>query len=73
MRGAAIVTGLDPGRLSVEGYAAFRPVLPNSKTEGREANRRVEIRFYRARDEATARRDGPSEKTTHSNPTDIIP
>jgi flagellar motor protein MotB len=42
-----IERGIDPARLSVQGYAAFRPVLPNAEVEGREANRRVEIRFYR--------------------------
>jgi len=41
-----IEKGIDPGRLSVQGYAAFRPVLPNSDGEGREANRRVEIRYF---------------------------
>ena len=42
-----IERGFDPARLSVQSYAAFRPVLPNSDTEGRGANRRVEIRYYR--------------------------
>jgi len=41
-----IEKGVDPARLSVQGYAAFRPVLPNSDVEGRGANRRVEIRYY---------------------------
>jgi flagellar motor protein MotB len=39
--------GVAPGRLSVQSYAAFRPVSPNSELEGREANRRVEISFFR--------------------------
>jgi chemotaxis protein MotB len=39
--------GIAPERLSVQGYAAFRPVLPNIDIEGRGANRRVEMRFYR--------------------------
>lgn len=39
--------GIAPERLSVQSYAAFRPVLPNADTEGRGANRRVEMRYYR--------------------------
>jgi flagellar motor protein MotB len=42
-----IELGVDPDRLSVQGYAAFRPVSPNADIEGRESNRRVEIRFYK--------------------------
>ena len=42
-----IERGVEPDRLSVQGYAAFRPVLPNADVEGREANRRVEMRFYK--------------------------
>jgi chemotaxis protein MotB len=42
-----IERGIDPARLSVQGYAAFRPVLPNAGVEGRGANRRVEMRFYK--------------------------
>jgi flagellar motor protein MotB len=47
-----IEKGVDPDRLSVQGYAAFRPVQPNSDVEGRGANRRVEIRYFiRMKDE----------------------
>ncbi len=42
-----IEKGVAPERLSVQGYAAFRPVSENSDRQGRGANRRVEIRFYR--------------------------
>jgi flagellar motor protein MotB len=41
-----IEKGIDPIRLSVQGYAAFRPALPNSDVEGRGANRRVEVRYF---------------------------
>jgi len=41
-----IEKGVDPARLSVQGYAAFRPVVPNFDAEGRGANRRVEIRYF---------------------------
>jgi len=34
---------LDPGRLSVSGYAEFRPKGPNDTEQGRRQNRRIEI------------------------------
>jgi flagellar motor protein MotB len=51
-----IEKGIDPVRLSVQGYAAFRPVLPNSDVEGRGANRRVEVRYYLGGEVETAER-----------------
>lgn len=42
--------GVDPTRISTQGYAYFRPLLPNTSAEDRAANRRVEIRLYRAMD-----------------------
>jgi flagellar motor protein MotB len=39
--------GIDPTRVSTQGYASFRPLLPNTSAENRAANRRVEIRLYR--------------------------
>jgi flagellar motor protein MotB len=41
-----IERGIDPARLAVQSYAAFRPVLPNSDVDGRGANRRVELRLF---------------------------
>ena len=35
--------GVDPHRLSIQGYAEFRPMFPNSTPENKQANRRVEI------------------------------
>jgi chemotaxis protein MotB len=35
--------GVNPGALSAEGYAEFRPVSPNDTDEGKSANRRIEI------------------------------
>ncbi|MEK6745125.1 MAG: OmpA family protein [Nitrospirota bacterium] len=35
--------GVNPGVLSAEGYAEFRPVSPNDTDEGKAANRRIEI------------------------------
>lgn len=35
--------GIDPGRLSAEGYGASRPIAPNLTRRGREQNHRVEF------------------------------
>ncbi len=40
--------GLDPARLTAEGYGEFRPLKPNDSDEGRAANRRVTIVVDRA-------------------------
>ncbi len=39
--------GLDPRKLSAEGYAEFRPIATNDNSEGRARNRRVEIIYER--------------------------
>ncbi len=38
-----IGSGIDPSRVSIEGYSAYRPLQPNSSAHSRQANRRVEI------------------------------
>jgi len=35
--------GVDPHRLSIQGYGEYRPIHPNSTPENKQANRRVEI------------------------------
>jgi chemotaxis protein MotB len=35
--------GMDPARLSAAGYAEYHPLQPNTSTEGRSQNRRVDI------------------------------
>ncbi|RKT47266.1 outer membrane protein OmpA-like peptidoglycan-associated protein [Thiocapsa rosea] len=40
---ALIERGVDPGRLSTEGYGAERPIADNATDRGRRENRRVEI------------------------------
>jgi chemotaxis protein MotB len=42
--------GVDPTQISTQGYAYFRPLLPNTSAEKRATNRRVEIRLYRPMD-----------------------
>lgn len=39
--------GLDPKRLSSNGFGASRPIAPNDTEEGRAKNRRVELRFVK--------------------------
>lgn len=45
----AKVQGIDESRLSISGYAATRPLVPNDSEANREANRRVEFVFLRPR------------------------
>jgi len=44
--------GVHPNRISVEGYASFRPRRPNSNPQNRSLNRRVEIRLSHDADAA---------------------
>ncbi len=51
-RAAAVVkllvaSGLDPGLISAEGYAQYRPIATNDTEKGRARNRRVEIVYER--------------------------
>ncbi len=39
--------GLDPGLITAEGYASYRPLADNNTAEGRAQNRRVEIVYNR--------------------------
>jgi chemotaxis protein MotB len=41
-----IAKGIAPSRISVQGYAGFRPRRPNSTPTDRRVNRRVEIRLF---------------------------
>ena len=43
---AIIESGVDPARITVQGYGEFRPLHENSSPENREANRRVEIALF---------------------------
>lgn len=43
-----IENGVDPARLSVEGYGDVRPLAPNTSAENRRLNRRVEVRLSRS-------------------------
>jgi chemotaxis protein MotB len=39
--------GFPPERLSVEGFAEFRPIVPNTSVENRSRNRRIEVVYQR--------------------------
>jgi chemotaxis protein MotB len=45
-----ISNGVDPHRISTEGYSAYRPVQPNTSDDNRHANRRVEITLIKAQE-----------------------
>lgn len=42
-----IESGVDPRRISVQGYGEYRPLYKNSSSENKEANRRVEIALFK--------------------------
>lgn len=44
VRDALIQRGIDPGRISADGYGAARPIADNSDETGRARNRRIEVR-----------------------------
>lgn len=48
-----IEQGIAPTRISTQGYASFRPLVPNTSADNRAVNRRVEVRLYRAVDRTT--------------------
>ena len=39
--------GYPPERLSVEGFAEFRPIVPNTSAQNRSRNRRIEVVYQR--------------------------
>ncbi|MEJ2727219.1 MAG: OmpA family protein [Deltaproteobacteria bacterium] len=43
-----ISNGVNPHRISTEGYSSYRPVNPNTTVENRHTNRRVEITLIKA-------------------------
>jgi chemotaxis protein MotB len=51
---AIIESGVDPVRITVQGYGEFRPLHENSSPENREANRRVEIALFLEEDRGQA-------------------
>jgi outer membrane protein OmpA-like peptidoglycan-associated protein len=53
VRQALLDRGVEPDRLTTEGYGAERPIASNDTTEGRAQNRRAELRIERVA-EATA-------------------
>ena len=49
-----ILHGVDPHRISIEGYSAYRPLHPNTTANNKQANRRVEITLIKAHDNGKA-------------------
>jgi chemotaxis protein MotB len=47
-----ILHGVNPHRIAIEGYSEYRPLLPNTTSHNRQANRRVEITLIRERENA---------------------
>jgi chemotaxis protein MotB len=42
-----IQSGVDPNRITIQGYGEFRPIHKNSSPRNKEANRRVEITLFK--------------------------
>ena len=42
-----IANGIDPERVSVEGYSSYRPLRTNNSPQNKQANRRVEITLFK--------------------------
>ena len=55
-----VANGIDPARLSTQGYGESLPIADNSTKTGREENRRVEIQKL---DADTCVRPGPGDST----------
>ncbi|MCF7800535.1 MAG: OmpA family protein [Candidatus Marinimicrobia bacterium] len=66
-----IEQGVDPDRLSAEGFAEYRPIEDNSTIEGRAKNRRVEIVYQRA-DVTRAIQDSLNQ-VDNTNPIEKLP
>ncbi|MBN1930960.1 MAG: flagellar motor protein MotB [Desulfobacterales bacterium] len=47
-----IKNGVDSQRVSIQGYAEYRPLFDNNSPENKQANRRVEITLIKEQDEA---------------------
>ncbi len=74
-----ILHGVNPHRIAIEGYSAYRPLHPNTTSHNRYANRRVEITLIKEREngeavekkEVTSARDASMQPQKATNlPTD---
>lgn len=55
--------GFPAKRLSAEGFAQYRPLVPNSSPEGREQNRRIEVYLEQDRDETSLKDQNDESKS----------
>ncbi len=70
-----ILHGVNPYRISTEGYSAYQPLHPNTSSPNRHANRRVEITLIKERENgksaeekgATSARDASMKPTKAAN------
>jgi chemotaxis protein MotB len=67
-----ILHGVDPHRVSIEGYSAYRPLHANTTSHDRRANRRVEITLIKAPENASPENRAIS-KISPASPFDRIP
>jgi chemotaxis protein MotB len=63
-----ISNGVNPHRISTEGYSAYRPLQPNTTAQNRRTNRRVEITLIKAQENEI-----PAEQLTPTSASDTTP
>jgi flagellar motor protein MotB len=51
-----ILNGVNPHRISIEGYSAYRPLHANTTAQNKQANRRVEITLIKEPENAKYKR-----------------
>lgn len=65
-----ILNGVNPHRISIEGYSAYRPLHPNTTSHIRHANRRVEITLIKERENGKSTED---KRVTSAHDVSMIP
>jgi chemotaxis protein MotB len=63
-----ISNGVNPHRISTEGYSAYRPLNPNTSAQNRRTNRRVEITLIKAQ-----KNEIPAEQPAATSASDMSP
>ena len=65
-----ILHGVNPHRISIEGYSAYRPLHPNTTPHNKHANRRVEITLIKEREngDATEKKGATPARDASINP-----
>ena len=63
-----ISNGVNPQRISTEGYSSYRPINPNTTAENRHTNRRVEITLIKAQENEISAEQPAAASTPDASP-----